>query len=184
MRYRLDETWADIRSTVSCLGSRRNAVRPMVFELQSLLDLRCEAESTAKRAVELATASLQREQEEQARLAAHWNAAGTSLEREARRLAKARVASTAEQGVARESYLGRLRQEANRLKCVADNHAATALATAKASHEEALSRYGVALREREALSQLEERAQTAARKIASRRAEDAATDLANSRRRR
>jgi hypothetical protein len=156
----------------------------MVFELQSLLDLRRDAESSARRAFEMAAASLLKEEEEQARLAGRWQAARTAWDSETRRLAAGPAPSTAEQGSAREAYLGRLRDEANRIRTAAEQHCATALAAAQAAHQAALSNHQKAARDREAVSKLEERAQAEAAKSAARKAEDAATELATTQRRR
>ena len=156
----------------------------MVFELKSLLDLRRDAENSAKCALELAAASLFQEEEKQVRLAGRWNAACATLDGETRRLAAGLGPLTAAQGSAREGYLGRLRDEVGRLKAAAEEHRATALAAAQASHRAALSDCEKAMRDREAVSKLEHRAQAAAAKTAARKAEDAATDLANATRRR
>jgi hypothetical protein len=155
----------------------------MIFELQSLLDLRRDAENDARRALELAGARLLSEEEEQARLAGRWKAAQAKSEAEIRRLAQGPTASTAEQGLAREAYLRRLREEVGRLHSVVGEHAATALASAKASHTAATASYQAALRDREAVSKLEQQAKQVAQRGASRRVEDEAMDLANNRRR-
>jgi hypothetical protein len=156
----------------------------MVFELQSILDLRRDAETAAQRDLAAAAAGVQREEEEQARLTARWQAACATLERETTRLAAGPSPSTAAQGLAREAYLTRLRGEATRLKKAADEHRATALAQASASHARALSTYQQAVREREAVSNLEDRARAAAVRDRDRKAEDAANDLGNASRRR
>jgi flagellar biosynthesis chaperone FliJ len=151
----------------------------MVFELQSLLDLRRDAESTARRALEAVSADLRKEEDELARLIGHTRAAETRLESEARRLARGPTPPTAEQGLAREAYLAGLRNEVTRRKAAAEEHETVALAAAKASHQEALASYEAAVRDREVLSRLEQGARAAADKAAARRAEDAATDLAS-----
>jgi flagellar export protein FliJ len=154
----------------------------MVFELQSLLDLRRDAESTARHALDGRSADLRKEEEELARLTGHREAAEARLNSETQRLARCPAPSTAKQGLAREGYLDRLRREVTRLRASVEEHEATALATAKASHQAALSRYEAAMRDCQAVSKLEQRARAAAAKVTSRRAEDAATDLASSRR--
>jgi hypothetical protein len=154
----------------------------MVFELQSLLDLRRDVENAAQRALAAAAANLLKEEQEQARLATRWQAAYAALDGVAQRLAAGPRPSTAAQGSARASYLGRLRGEANRHKAVVDEHRANALAQAQAVHRAALADHAKALRDREAVSKLEEKAQAAAAKAAAHRAEDESTDLANSRR--
>jgi hypothetical protein len=155
----------------------------MIFELQSLLDLRRDAENSAKADLALASARLLAEEKEQARLVERWRAAETKLDAETGRLAGAQTASTAEQALARESYLRRLRDEVGRLKSAASEHVTTALAAARASHEAATASHATAVRDREAVSKLEHSAKETARKTAARRAEDEAMDLANSRRR-
>jgi flagellar biosynthesis chaperone FliJ len=155
----------------------------MVFELKSLLDLRRDAENAAKRALASAAASVLKAEEEQARLTRHWQAACAALAGETQRLSKGPSPSTAAQGAAGQAYLGRLREEVNRLKAVAEEHRMTAVAAAQASHRAALADCEKALRNREAVATLEEKAQTAAAKIAARKAEDEATDLANASRR-
>jgi len=154
----------------------------MIFELQSLLDLRRDAESNAKQALDLASATLLAEEEEQARLAALCKAAQATVAAEIRRFDEGLAALTAEQGLARESYLRRLRDEANRLKSAAGKHAAIALVAARSSHEAATASYEAALRDREAVSKLEQQAKEAAARTRARRDEDEAMDLANARR--
>jgi hypothetical protein len=156
----------------------------MVFELHSLLDLRRDAESSAKLSLELAAAKLSKEEEEQARLASRWQSACAARDGEKRRLAAGPAPSTAAQGLAREGYLSRLRAEVDRHSAIADEHRATVLAAEQASHRKALRHYEEAARDREAVSKLEERARAAAAAMAARKAEDAATDLANATRRR
>ena len=76
MRYFLDGTWAAIDSTVCCLCPGRNApLTAMAFRLQSLLDLRRNAESEAKGAFDRAMAARVMEVAEQSRLVAMWRAA-------------------------------------------------------------------------------------------------------------
>jgi len=71
MRYFLDGTWAAIDSTVCCLCPGRNApLIAMAFRLQSLLDLRRNAESEAKGAFDRAMAARVMEVAEQSRLVA------------------------------------------------------------------------------------------------------------------
>jgi flagellar biosynthesis chaperone FliJ len=155
----------------------------MIFELQTVLDLRRDAENNAKRALELAGARLLSEEAEQGRLTERAQAARATLTAEIRRMGQGPAASTAEQGLARESYLRRLRDDVSRLRSAASEHAASALASARAAHEEALRSYAAALRDREAVSKLEERARESAQRTAARRADDEAMDLANARRR-
>ncbi len=153
----------------------------MIFDLQSVLDLRRDAENNAKQALALASDKLRSEEEEQVRLATRCEAAEAALDAEISRLAQG--PATAEQGLARESYLRRLREEALRLKSTAHEHAATALAAARSLHEGARRDYEAAVRDRDAVAKLEQRAKAAARKAAARRAEDEAMELATHRRR-
>lgn len=155
----------------------------MIFDLQSVLDLRRDAENVTKQTLALASGKLRSEEEEQVRLAARWKTAEAALDAEIRRLAQGPAVATAKQGLARESYLRRLRREALRLKSTAHDHDATALAAARSLHEKARRDYEAALRDRDAVAKLEQRAKTAAREAAARRAEDEAMELATNRRR-
>lgn len=151
----------------------------MVFDLQSLLDLRRDAESDAKRTLDEVSADLRKQEEELARLARRTRAAEERLESETRRMDRGAAPATAEQGRLRERYLGRLRGQVGELRGAESEHAKTILAAAQASHRTALSRFEAAVRDREVLSRLADEARAAASKTAARRAEDAATDLAN-----
>lgn len=153
----------------------------MIFELQSVLDLRRDAESSAQRALRSAVADVQRVEEEQARLDARWRAACANLERETRRLASGQRPATAAQGQAREGYLLRLRDEVGRLDAAADQHRTSALSTARAAHAAALAKYEKAARERQLVSRLEERACADATRAAARREADRAGDLSRRR---
>jgi flagellar export protein FliJ len=151
----------------------------MVFELQSLLDLRRDAESAAKRTLDEVSVDLRRQEEELARLSGRTRAAEERLESETRRMDRGAAPTTAEQGRARERYLGRLRDRVGELRYAESEHAKRILAAAQASHRAALSRFEVAVRDRKAVSKLADQARASASKTAARRAEDAATDLAN-----
>jgi hypothetical protein len=70
-----------------------------------------------------------------------------------------------------------------RLHTAAEKHQSSALTLALASHRAALSDCDTAVRDREAVTKLEQRAQAAAARIAVRNADDDATDLANATRR-
>jgi hypothetical protein len=155
----------------------------MAFQLQSLLDLRRDAEASAKHQLGLAAAELLKQEEEQARLVARQEAARATLDGEARRLASGPAPTTGEQGQAREGYLGRLREEMNRLEATVDEHRSTALAAAQSAHKKAVSDYEAAARDREAVSKIEERDRAESARIAARKAEEAASDSATANRR-
>jgi len=149
----------------------------MVFPLQSLLDVRRNAEQSAQRTFTLASAGRAREEEEQERLRARWQAANAKLEAERKRLATTDPANAA-QAIARQSYVLRLRDEAARLQRLADEHrkgalaaAGAALAAAQEELREAHAAYAAALK-------LEQRARSEEKRVADRRADDTASDLA------
>jgi hypothetical protein len=155
----------------------------MDSQLQSLLDLRRDAEDRAKRALAAASAALVKEQEEHERLLGRWQRARATLDRESNRLAAGTGPSTVAQGHAWAGYLARLRDEVAHQKSAAEAHRATALANAQAAHHQALAVYAKAARDREAISKAKQRANAEKTKRAARRAEDAASDLAARRRR-
>jgi hypothetical protein len=155
----------------------------MNSRLRNLFDLRRDAEDTAKRALETASLVLVKEEEEQKRLALRWRQALVALDRETKRLVTGPGPSTVGQGHAREGYLARLRDEADRLKAAVEDHQCTALAAAQAARAAALAGYERASREREVVARLEQRARAARAKTAARNAEDAASDLVAHRRR-
>jgi hypothetical protein len=150
----------------------------MVSELQELFDLRRDAEATAQRTFAVASAALDREKEEYERLLGRWQAACATVGHESERLAAGPGPSTVAQGYAREGYLARLRDEANRRRATADEHRTTALAAAQAARDRALADYTRATRDHEAVSKLKQRAQAAKAKRTARNAEEAASDLA------
>lgn len=153
----------------------------MPFELQSLLDLRRDAEIEAQRALAVASAKLREEEEEQTRRSRRWQAARATLDAEARRLAEGTAASTGEQALARERYLRRLRDEAHALEARAAEHATTALAAARSSHDQAARKYQTASQDLEAASKLAERTKEAAQKATTRQADAEATDRPSTR---
>ncbi len=156
----------------------------MVLELHGLLDLRRDAEDAAKRALATAAAALAKQEEEHERLASRWRTARATVERETGRLAAGPHPTSASQGRARESYLARLRDEESRRKAAAEEHRTSALAAARAAYDTALAHYERAARDREALNKLRQRSQVAKARTGARRAEDAASDLAGTTRRR
>ncbi len=150
----------------------------MNSELQGLFDLRRDAEESAKRALEAASATLIKEQEEQERLVRRWRAAASTLDCETKRFAAGPSPSTAAQWRARESYLARLREDVANQKSAAQDHRRSALAYAQAAYDEALAAYERAAREREAVSQLAQRRRAAKAQVTARKDEEVATDSA------
>jgi len=155
----------------------------MVSQLKNLFDLRRDAEETAKRALAAALRALDKETEEHERLTARWQAACATAEREAKRLSTGPSPSTASQARAREGYLARLREDANRRKAAAEEHRTTTLVAAQAAHDRALASHEKAVRDRKAVSRLRQRSMGTKAKAAARMAEDAASDLGGTRRR-
>jgi len=150
----------------------------MTFHLQTLLDLRRNAEEGAKDALEAAVDSRRQQENEQARLLARWREACDKAAEENRRLASGPSPTTGEQATAREHYQARLRDEASRLKSVAEEHRATVLTAALATEGAAQTAYEEALKAREAVDKLKERADAEADRKAERRADESAADLA------
>ncbi len=155
----------------------------MVSELKSLFDLRRDAEDSAKRALATAVRALDKEKEEHDRLTGRWQSAAATAEREAKRLSAGPVPSTASQARAREGYLARLREEANRRKAAVEDHRTTSLVAAQAAHDRALARHEKAMLDRKAVSRLKQRLSASKAKAGARKAEDAASDMAARRRR-
>jgi flagellar export protein FliJ len=147
----------------------------MSFRLERLLQIRRRAEGEAEQGVARATAARARAEEEQRRLAATFQAA-----RE--RLAAARGAasgmSTAGEALAAERFWRRVADEATEAHRRSLTHRDGPLAAALAVEESARQAHLVARREREALEKVAERQQARQRRVAHRRAEDAADDLA------
>jgi hypothetical protein len=179
MRYFRDGVWAAIRPTLDFLSPRRNATTPpmaMVFPLQSLLDVRRNAEQNAQRTLALAATERAREEEEQQRLRARWQDADAKLEMERKRLAETDPANAA-QAIARQRYLGRLRDEAAHLLQLADEHRGSALTTAATAEDAAQAELREAHAACAAVEKLEQRARSEEKRALDRRAEDAASDL-------
>ena len=150
----------------------------MTFQLQTLLDLRRNAEKGAQQALDLAMAVAHTEEEEQARRIGRWQEACTTMTRENERLAASPSPTTAAQAAARAQYLLRLRDETARLASLAKEHRATALEAAKAAEGAAQAAYEEARKAREAVEKLRERAQAEEQRKAERRADESASDLA------
>lgn len=150
----------------------------MTFQLQTLLDLRRNAEKDARQALEAAMAARRAEEEEQARLLGRWREAWSKVESELARLASGPNPATAAQGSARENYFSRLRDEVARLAKDAEDHRSTALASALAAESEAQTTYQEARGACEAVEKLKERADAEDERKAERRADESAADLA------
>ncbi len=150
----------------------------MSSALQTLLDLRRNAEEGARRALDLAASLRRKEEEEQARLMARWQEARDRAAREDGRLAIGPSPTTAAQAAARGHYLVRLRDEAARLASLAEEHRRTGLATALAAESAAQAAYEEARKSRAAIEKLRERADAEAKRKAERRADESASDLA------
>jgi len=147
------------------------------FRLQALLDARCDAEEAAIRAVGDAVAARTRAEEAQRELEARVGQTRWRLD-EDRALRADAVPSDAAAGQTRELFRRRLESEWTRAKEATRAHREGALAAALAAEAEARREHLARRRDREALEQLKERETTEARKVAERRAEDEAGDLA------
>ena len=150
----------------------------MTFQLQTLLDLRRNAEKGACLALEVALAVRQAEVQEQARLLGCWQEACAKVAGEKRRLASGPSPATAAQAMACEHYLARLRDEVARLASLAEEHRATTLASALAAESAAQTTYEEAHKACEAVEKLKERADAEDERKAERRADESASDLA------
>jgi flagellar biosynthesis chaperone FliJ len=150
----------------------------MTFPLQTLLDLRRNAEKGARQALDVAVAARRREEEQQGRLLARWQEARTTVTKEDGRLATSPSPAVAAQASTRAHYLRRLRDEAARLKSVAEEHRTTALAAALAAESAAQAAYEEARKACEAVEKLKARADAEDERQAERRADESAADLA------
>jgi hypothetical protein len=149
----------------------------MASQLETLVDLRRNAEKAARDALDLAAAARVKEDEEQARLVARWQAAKGVLDAEKARWPDA--PATAAQGLTREHYRRRLDDDVTWMARVAEGHRCRALAAAMSAEDEARVAYEEAHRATEAALKLKERADAEEARIADRRAEDAASDHAH-----
>ena len=100
------------------------------------------------------------------------------MARENERLAASPSPMTAVQATARAHYLLRLRDETTRLASLAEEHRTTALETAKAAEGAAQATYEEACKARDAVEKLKERAKAEVERMAERRADESASDLA------
>jgi flagellar biosynthesis chaperone FliJ len=149
-----------------------------MFQLHSLLNLRRDAEDTARQTLDRAVAARVREEAEQARLLEAWEAARAIFKSEAARLSAEPAPSNGAEANSREGYRLRLRAEVTRLAGIAENHRNTVLAAASAGETGARQAFEQAHREREAVEKLKQRSDAEDKKLAERRAEDAASDMA------
>jgi flagellar biosynthesis chaperone FliJ len=149
-----------------------------MFQLHSLLNLRRDAEDTARQTLARAVAAHVREEDEQARLLRACEAARAIFKSEEARLSAAPAPTNGAEANSRERYRQRLRAEVTRLAGIAENHRNTVLAATSAGETEARQALEQAHREREAVEKLKQRADAEEKKLAERRAENAASDLA------
>jgi flagellar export protein FliJ len=145
----------------------------MGFRLQSLLDLRRQGEEQAQAALAAAEAARSEAEAEQARLD---RAVDEARARLAGRRAEAPDRAADAQGA--ERFRKRLADAVATAQAVATGHRDGPLAAARVGAARALAGYTEARREREALDKLREREEEQARRVAERRSEDAASDLA------
>jgi hypothetical protein len=150
----------------------------MTFQLQTLLDLRRNAENSAHQALDVATAARRQEEEEQTRFLTRWHEGCATAAGEDARLAISPSPAVAAQASTRAHYLRRLRDEAARLKSVAEEHRTTALAAALAAESAAQAAYEEARKACEAVEKLKARADAEDARKAERRADESAADLA------
>jgi flagellar biosynthesis chaperone FliJ len=150
----------------------------MAFQLQTLLDLRRNAESEARVAFDRAIAAHAKEKEEQARLVAIGRAACGALDEEVARRAAGPAPTTAAEARTRALFHDRLHEEASTRARCAENHRASALAAALAAEDEARTCYEEAHKACQAVEKLKDHAEAEEKKDAERKAEIAAGDLA------
>jgi hypothetical protein len=148
----------------------------MAFQLQTLLDLRRNAESDARRALDTTTAARVKQEEEQSRLVAMWRAACGALEEERARCAAA--PATAAQARTRALYRERLHEEASKRARIAEDHRIHALAAAQVAESQARLAHEEAHNACQAVEKLKERADAEEARSAERKADSSASDLA------
>ncbi len=149
----------------------------MASHLQSLLDLRHDAESHAAAALARASAAHAARLAEQARLDARWRRALAALTGGTEEL-DAPVA-TAVQALARERHRGALEAAVAHAARARALHRQGPLAVAAATEEAARVALDEARRAAASVAKLVARAEDAAAQVARRRSEDSASDLAN-----
>jgi flagellar biosynthesis chaperone FliJ len=149
----------------------------MAFPLASLLDVRRNAEEAAKRAFGQASMARAATEAEQARLERAITEARDHATAERRRLAALPLQRVG-QGLDREHYRRRLSAGIALAEERAAQHRAGPLAEARATENATRDAYTLARQEREALEKVKARQEAEQRRVADRRAEDAAGDLA------
>jgi colicin import membrane protein len=150
----------------------------MSIGLQSLLETRRFAEDEAVRALADSIARRICAEAEQARL----DECAAAAAARARAAAYDGGPTMAAGAWAAERYRGRLAEEARRAHEAALTHRRGEWRAAREAEEQARVRQATARQDREALEQLDERQQAERRRVAERRAEDAASELAGRRR--
>jgi flagellar export protein FliJ len=146
----------------------------MSFRLERLLQIRRRAEEETGKSVARATAARVHAEAEQGRLAATFQAA-----RERAAVARgAPMGGTAGDAQAAERFWRRLADEAENARRRTLTHRDGPLASARAAEQSAREAHLLARRDREALEKVAERQEARQRRVARRRAEDAASDLA------
>jgi hypothetical protein len=147
------------------------------FRFQGVLDLRHRREQEAERAFALAVKEHAHAEQEQSRLDALIAAAKGRAAQD--RASRSRSApGNAGDAQARERLRQRLNAEIERAVQNARSHETTKLADALASKNQALTHHREARRDREAMEKLKARQEQDERRLAQRREEDAASDLA------
>lgn len=148
----------------------------MVVHLHSLLSLRRRAEDAAGQALAHAIALRKQQEQRQEALVEAWRAARQRLDGGRKRPVP--PPTTAAQSLARDLYRQRLEASLTRTAECAARHGSGPLAMAIRSEETARLAFAKARAQRKAVENRQATKQTEARQIAHRRAEDAASDLA------
>jgi flagellar biosynthesis chaperone FliJ len=147
----------------------------MSFPLQSLLDLRRSAEEAAERALAASVAARAAAEEEQRRLQED---AAAARERAATRPAYDGAAHTAGAALEGERFQARLAAQAGAAGDAALTHREGALALARDAEERARRQHATARRDRQAVEEVLARTEAETRRLAERRSDDVASDLA------
>jgi flagellar biosynthesis chaperone FliJ len=148
----------------------------MSFRLDRLLQIRRRAEEDAEQRVARTTRQRALAEQEDERLAATFQLALKRVEA-ARRTPSGELITVA-QAHGAERFFRRLADEAARAERSLTTHRSGPLFVAKAAEHEARAAHLEARREREALEKVAERQRARQRRVADRRSEDAASDLA------
>ena len=149
----------------------------MASPLQSLLDLRRDAEHRSAILLDRASAVRAAEEVEQRRLVAGWGQALAALDGEPERPTTA--GATAARAMTHDRYRAELAAEVARAARLADAHRRGALAAASQAEATARTALEQAHAEVEAVERLLAREAAEAARLALRRAEDSAFDLVN-----